>query len=222
MSLKRVGSLTLRAGAGWAFVAVALVLPRGALGAEHSEDGSPHQPQVFHATSLGPPAPSPTAAARPSGVRAILVGAAAALVPLAIGGLSMGFAESLDNRNLGFLLAGSGLVTAPLLSHGVQGEWARGAVFSLPSLACEGVMIGMVAAFPEGVFLGTIETRTVFTAFFTGSGFFAIAGIVDAALAGDRQEGRGPFAGDPDQVRLMGLSPGVAGSPYGVTVELSL
>ena len=176
-------------------------------------EASPTQPDVLAATAE-PSSP---------GGWAIVVGATSALVPLGIGGMSMGFAESIDNRNIGFLMAGSGFITAPLLSHGVENEWGRGALFSLPSLVCEGVMIGTVAAFPEGVFLGTIETRTVFSALFTASAFFSIAGVVDAALAGDRREGRGPFVADrPADLRLVGLSPGVIGSPYGVTLHLAL
>ena len=180
------------------------------------ENAAPPQPKQLSTSQLAT-APEP-----PSAFRAVLVGAFSALVPFAIGATSMGFATSFENRNLGFLLANTGFISAPLMSHGVQGEWGRGALFSLPSLVCEGVMIGLVSAIPDGVFKGTIVTRTIFSGFFTGSVFFSIAGVVDAALAGDRQLGHGIFGAEPGPFRVLGVAPGVSTSPYGVTVELSL
>lgn len=167
--------------------------------------------------------PEPPARAPRSGVLPVVVGGVTALVPIGIGAASMSHVGSLGNKNVGFVFAGAGLIAAPLFAHGVNGEWGRGALFCLPSLGLEAGMIGIVAARPDAVFSGTTVTRTTFVGLFTASFFIATAGIVDAALVGDRDAGHGPFGSrEPASIHVTSIAPGAGDSPWGLTLSLSM
>ena len=179
-------------------------------------------------TSLAPTtqmdlAPPPTDAAEPSGVGAILLGAATALVPVGIGATLMARARHDGTRNVGFVVAGAGFVVAPLFAHGLHGEWGRGALFCIPPAAAETGMIAIVSANPDAVFTGTTLSRTAFVGLFSLNIFTSAIGIVDAALVSDRRKGHGPFTQrTPRHFALTQIAPGAGGSPYGVTLSLSL
>lgn len=158
-----------------------------------------------------------------SGLLPVVVGGVTALVPIGIGAASMAHVTSLSNKNIGFVFAGAGLVVAPLLAHGVVGEWERGTWFCLPSLGAEAGMIAIAMARPDAVFEGTRLTRTFFVGLFTASLFTSAAGIVDAALVGDRSEGYGTFGKHPARsIHITSIAPGAGDSPFGLTLSMSL
>lgn len=156
-----------------------------------------------------------------SGLLPVIVGGTVALVPIGVGAASMAQMDDLSRKNVGFLFGGAGLAFAPLFAHGVVGEWERGAWFSLPSLGAEAGMIAIAAARPDAVFAGNRFTRTMFVGLFTASMLTSMAGVVDAALVGDRDRGHGTFGG-VGPLQVTSVAPGAGDSPFGVTVSLSL
>lgn len=136
-------------------------------------------------------ASTPTPIAEPSAGLALMTGAAAAMIPIALGAALMSSGSASAEKNLGFGIAGAGFVLAPIVSHAVLGEFRRAALFgALPALSEIGMVVVM-AAREDAVFHGTTVSRTTFGALFCADVVFSMVGLIDAAMAGDRARGRG-------------------------------
>lgn len=143
---------------------------------------------------------------------ALATGAATALLPLAIGAMATANAPvyAYGLRNSGYVVAGAGLVLAPIVAHIVVGEWKRAAAFGAAPFAAEIAMIALVSAKPDAVFSGNMLSRASFGLLFAVDAFGAALGLVDVALAGERARSR----------KLGGLTivPRVGGGQIGIVV----
>lgn len=121
----------------------------------------------------------------------LLVGAGIAVLSVGTGLTITGNAKNGNTKNAGILIAQSGLAVAPFAAHAVQGEWARGAVFAIPSLAAEGGMLGLVEYWgPKLVTGSSLKSQYIYSGLFTLSLLSAGVGIVDSLFAGDRRAAR--------------------------------
>jgi hypothetical protein len=97
--------------------------------------------------------------------------------------------DDLSQIHAGIAVGGAGLTLAPLLAHGVGGEWGRGAWFSLPSALAGGGMLALLRSVPEAPIRGRRKSHSslVFPVLVgldvVGSGI----GILDAALTDERR-----------------------------------
>jgi hypothetical protein len=93
-----------------------------------------------------------------------------------------------DSRrdNAGWITIESGFVLAPLVAHGVSGEWGRGLWFAAVPLATLAVTTALFQIEPDTVESGTLPQQRWMWAMF-GTGLFSSAvGVVDALFAPDR------------------------------------
>lgn len=123
---------------------------------------------------------------------ALAAGAATALIPLTLGAMHTANAPvyAYGLRNVGYIVAGAGLVLTPIVSHVIVGEYKRAAAFGAAPLAAEIAMIALVSAQPNAVFSGTMGSRTTFGLLFAVNAFGAALSLVDVALAGERARKR--------------------------------
>lgn len=141
---------------------------------------------------------------RPSVTVSIIAGAAMAMVPMAIGGAVLG-SDDPDTRNLGAHIFLGGLTLAPLVSHGIVGEWRRGLAFAaVPALGQLGVL-GVMWKDPKVTQWGLPRTRIPFGSFVCLSLLGSIVGLVDSVIAGDRLERRGVVVQPVIDGELTGL-----------------
>ncbi|MEP7126602.1 MAG: hypothetical protein ABJE95_37065 [Byssovorax sp.] len=158
-----------------------------------------------------------------AGLVALLAGAVAALVPLAIGATIADRGKDDAAKDVGLVVAGAGVALAPLAAHATAGEWKRAAAFSAVPVASEIAIAILLASRPDAVYHGTKITRTAFGALFSVDLFIAAIGVVDASFAGDRRKERA--AVKPAQSaapRLRYFAPTVAGGGFGITLGGSL
>jgi hypothetical protein len=174
---------------------------------------------------IAPPrdAPETREVGEGAGLRSVLLGTAIALIPSTIGGAIVARGPTQGTKNVGFVFAGTGFIVAPMFAHGINGEWGRGALFCIPSLASEIGMTSIVSLKPDAVFDGTTLSRTTFVGLFTVDIFTSALGIVDAALIQDRRRGHGIFTRrNNTHFALTQIVPGAGQTPYGATFSLSL
>lgn len=94
--------------------------------------------------------------------------------------------DQVDRRNAGIYLAEAGLTLAPFVAHGVEGEWGRGALFTLPAAAGAGGMIVLLHNQPRAPVFTAKGSDLVYSLLWTVSILGSTAGVVDAAFAGQR------------------------------------
>jgi hypothetical protein len=122
----------------------------------------------------------------------LMVGGALAFVPLAIGGTMVANTSDATVRRASVYVSSAGFTVAPLVAHGLMGEWGRGSAFAALPLAC-GVGLAILMQEPKGDVLSelaTTSTRVPFWAMASTELAVAVFGIVDAALAPDRARRR--------------------------------
>jgi hypothetical protein len=150
---------------------------------------------VFAATA----AASPAACASPSsvesedpeagtsrGATALVTGIAIAGASLAYGGTLLTTGHGLAVKHDGLYVMSTGLTLAPLLAHGVVGEWSRGAVFSiLPALGGIG-MAALLAVHPDAPIKGKDGSQRIYPVLISVSVLGSALGIFDAALVDER------------------------------------
>jgi hypothetical protein len=139
------------------------------------------------ADASGPPAPEPPVAL------AVVAGVVTAFVPMVIGALHVANAPTTTDgpRDVGYAVAGVGPALSPIIAHSVLGEWKRAAAFGAPTVASEIAVCAFVAIEPDGVFHGTVGSRTAFGLLFSADVFGAAIGIVDVMMARERWSPRG-------------------------------
>jgi hypothetical protein len=148
-------------------------------------------------TALADPLAPADAPRRPSrGATALATGLAIAGASLAYGGTLLTSGSSLNVKHDGLMVMDTGLTLAPLLAHGVAGEWARGALFAIPP-ALGGVgMAALLASVPEAPIKGRKHSQRIYPVLITLSFVGSAAGILDAALVDRRLPSVSLAAGD--------------------------
>jgi hypothetical protein len=120
----------------------------------------------------------------PDRTLAFVVGMTTVFAGFTLGGTMIAAAgDDPAKTNAGWLVMQSGYALAPFTAHAVNGEWARGAVFSaIPTVCIGGTVPVLVEQHAGPVDHGSIEEQRVMWSFF-GVGLIASAvGIVDAVL----------------------------------------
>lgn len=160
--------------------------------------------------------PARTAAADtgepPVGV-ALAAGAASALLPMTLGAMHTANApvRAYGLRNVGYIVAGAGLVLAPIVSHVIVGEYKRAAAFGALPVAAQIAMTTLVAVKPDAIFSGNMGSRAAFGLTFAASAFNTAFALVDVALAGERaRASAAPKAGS------IGVAPMIGGGQIGM------
>jgi hypothetical protein len=138
---------------------------------------------AFFATILATPVPV-RADGEPDPSSALLSGAAVEVAGLIVGGAVVSSAHghaAIDNA--GWLSMQSAFVLAPIVAHGVSGEWARGSVLALaPAVAAGGAAV-LFAKVPQTVESGTLPEQRWMWAFFTGGLLTSAFGVLDVCWA---------------------------------------
>ena len=136
-------------------------------------------------------APAFASAATPEDTRppiegAVGAGIATALVPLVIGSVVLAQNDALDRPQGPFYLIDAGLALAPLVAHGIVGEWKRGLAFTaVSSAAALGTQL-MLEFNPDLIQNGEAITRVPFGVMFSLAIFTSGVGIADTFFAADR------------------------------------
>jgi hypothetical protein len=121
---------------------------------------------------------------------AFVVGSGLAAIPFAIGATITSSSHEIETNNAGVITMQSGLLVAPLVAHGIVGEWGRGALFTiLPALSSAG-MITLLATTPSAVTHTTLESQRYFYVLLTGSLLGGTVGVLDALRAPARERAR--------------------------------
>jgi hypothetical protein len=126
---------------------------------------------------------------------ALLAGAAIELVPFAVGGIMVSRSGNEVVRRASVYVTSAGFTAAPLVAHGIQDEWTRGAVFASVPFAC-GAGLAVLMQQPSGDVLqeeGTKPTRITFWVLASTAFVASAAGVVDAILAPRRVRSHGLY-----------------------------
>jgi len=121
----------------------------------------------------------PTAAAAAAGLATIFV-------PLTIGSIAIAQNDALDRPQGPFLVIDAGLALAPLVAHGLVGEWERGLAFAAVSSGAALATSLLLESSPELIQHGHPADRVLFGALFTLTLFSSAVGIADCLSAGER------------------------------------
>lgn len=166
----------------------------GNLRAAPVDAGVAREPPVLATTQMPPEALVPAARAaadapsEPSsrGVKALVTGLATAGASLAYGGFLLTSGHSLAAKHDGLYVMSLGLTLAPFVAHGVAGEWARGALFSIvPAIGGIGMAM-LLAKRPDAPIKGKQKSQRIYPVLITVSVVGSAVGIFDAALADER------------------------------------
>jgi hypothetical protein len=147
------------------------------------------------ARAAPPESESSDAGASP-GTTALVTGIAVAGASLAYGGTLLTTGRGLAVKRDGLLVMDTGLTLAPLIAHGVTGEWGRGALFTLAPAAGEIGMALLLAAQPQAPVVGKHKSQRIYPILITVSVLGSALGIFDAALADERLPHVALAAGD--------------------------
>jgi hypothetical protein len=139
----------------------------------------------------------------PDGALALIVGAATIFAGFAIGGTLVAASGDDGAKNeAGWLLIEGGFALAPLTSHAVVGEWARGAAFaSIPAATTLG-SVPFFLANQNTVESGAIPEQEGLWWLFGAGLASAVVGVIDATFAPARALRVAPVVG-PHDARLM-------------------
>jgi hypothetical protein len=138
----------------------------------------------------------PARADGPDPALAIVTGAATIFVGFAVGGTLIATNSGRDaSTEAGWLAIESGFAVAPLASHAVVGEWARGAAFSAIPTATTLATVPVFLVDSGGVERGTLPQQRVMWGLFCAGLAASMAGVVDAAFAPGRAVRVAPVLG---------------------------
>jgi hypothetical protein len=146
--------------------------------------------------------PSSSRAEKPDPAASFLVGASSFVLGLGVGGAIVATANG--NRtptNAGWFAMESGFALGPVAAHAVGGEWVRGVVFGAPPAAAIGATAALFQYNPGTINSGTLVEQRWLWSFFCVGLLTGLAGVVDAALAGERT-GMPAIALDIDKGRV--------------------
>ena len=126
-------------------------------------------------------------AQRPDPALAFFAGASVFLAGFAVGGALLATSQSSDRQNnAGWLTIESGFGAAPLIAHGLAGEWVRGAVFAAVPAASAAGTATLFAMDPGAISQGALPEQRVMWSFFGIGLLSSAAGVIDCAFAGTR------------------------------------
>lgn len=138
---------------------------------------------AFFATVLTAPAPV-RADGEPDPTSALLSGAAVEVVGLIVGGAIVSSAHgNAMTDDAGWLGIQSAFVLAPVVAHGMSGEWARGGVLALPPAVAAGGTAVLFSKVPQTVENGTLPEQRWMWSFFTGGLLTSVFGVLDVCWA---------------------------------------
>jgi len=141
-------------------------------------------PAVLTAAFLVAP---PARADGPDPAIAFAVGAATVLASFAVGGTFIATNPGSPARTeAGWYVMQGGLSLAPLTSHAVVGEWARGAVFTSIPAATTLATVPVFAINEAGVEHGTLPQQRIIWGLFVASLAGSMAGVIDAVFSPGR------------------------------------
>ena len=117
---------------------------------------------------------------------AAAAGFATIFVPLTIGSGLVAQNDALNRPQAPFLVIDAGLALAPLVAHGLVGEWRRGLGFA--ALSTGGALLTqiLIESSPELIQHGRATDRVLFGVLFTVALFSSAAGVADCLSAADR------------------------------------
>ena len=117
---------------------------------------------------------------------ALATGAAIAGVSLGLGAAVVATGASDASKGAGVIAAQAGFTLAPVLSHGMLGEWKRGSLFAVaPAVGTLG-MLALLEARPHTVAGGPSEYQYTFSTLFTLSVLSSMVGVFDVTMFHDR------------------------------------
>jgi hypothetical protein len=117
---------------------------------------------------------------------AVVAGATTALVPLAVGTSLLARENGPASPQAGIHVIDAGLALAPLVAHGLVGEWRRGLAFAaISGGAALGASI-IVELRPDVIEHGRVAPRVSFAALLTLALFASGIGVADCAAAPER------------------------------------
>jgi len=117
---------------------------------------------------------------------ALVTGIGIAGASLAYGGTLLTGGHSLPVKHDGLHVMDTGLTLAPLLAHGVAGEWGRGALFAIPP-ALSGIgMAALLSVRPDAPIRGKQKSQRIYPVLIMVSVLGSAVGVFDAALTSER------------------------------------
>lgn len=120
------------------------------------------------------------------GPLALVSGFAVAGISLGAGSFLLASERELHYKHAGLVVMHSGLTLAPLVAHGVGGEWRRGVLFSIPPALGGLGMLALLSVRPEAPMMGKNKSHRIFPVLITVSVLGSAVGIFDAALIDER------------------------------------
>jgi hypothetical protein len=147
----------------------------------------------------------PARAEEPDPSVGVVVGAATLVAGFTVGGALMGTTahatpagdrpSDTPRNTAGWFTMETGFVLAPLLAHGIEGEWARGGVVAAIPAATLVATIPIFLQTPGAVSQATIPQERWMLGLFCAGMAVSIGGIVDAAFAPGRSLHLAPSIG---------------------------
>jgi len=123
----------------------------------------------------------------PDPALAFAAGAATVFAGFVVGGTFMAANQgSASKTEAGWFALESGFSVAPLVSHGLVGEWARGAVFASIPTATTLATIPVFLVNGAGVEHGTLPQQRVMWGLFCGGLAASMAGVIDTVFSPGR------------------------------------
>jgi hypothetical protein len=163
-------------------------------------------------------ASSPSRAEKPEPAVAFVTGACVFLAGFAAGGLLLGTSQGDDARtSAGWVAIEAGFVLAPLVSHGVEGEWTRGMAFAAPPAAMLAGTAVIIGVDPSGIDHGQIGARLPAWSFLTVGLITGIVGVIDSTLADTRAR-----AVSRALARALSVTPTAGPGQLGLRLEATL
>jgi hypothetical protein len=145
---------------------------------------------------------------------AVVVGAATLVAGFTVGGALMATTAHANpaadrpsdtGQNMaGWFAIESGFVLAPLLAHGIEGEWVRGGVLAAIPAATTVATIPVFLQTPGAVAQATIPQERWMLGLFCAGMAASVAGVVDAAFAPGRTLHLAPSVGPSTAGLVLG------------------
>jgi hypothetical protein len=124
--------------------------------------------------------------AEPDTGLAFLSGASILVLGLGVGASLIASNAGRATDNTGWMVMQSGFAAAPLVAHGVVGEWGRGLLFASPSLATTAGTAAVFAVDGKAVRHSVLSEQRVLWSIFAVGLFASGYGVVDSAFADTR------------------------------------
>jgi hypothetical protein len=148
----------------------------------------PPPPAPIHAPPaivVAPLAPAPARA--PGGAAPLVAGTLTAFVPFVVG-CGLWSTGRIDLERAGTMVMATGFAAAPWVSHGLQRNWKRAAIFGSISAATSAATLIAMEAKDPFVAMYANRQRVAFGVFLTSAMFAAAVGVFDSFLSAPARE----------------------------------